>query len=208
MQDSLSDSELEIFEPKIDALAAIFVQPIIGELTFDDFYADPKNEDEQRRFFSKARSSISVENIPFLESNPFQVSYLKLLLNKFGEVLIDRGGVQELMLKKDFLNLIGPLNSMDSILMDRPELVEAPRKAFYPVDPLDFIFVDVIKEIERIKREGKSIDASTLGPHPTQILRALEKDFDHPLDLFKASGLGAKAFDDGLERLKFFLRSV
>lgn len=210
LKDSFADSELEVFEAKLDALGAVYVQPVMDELSFHDFYPDPEKSDEQESFFKKAKSSLCIENLPYLETNPFQVSYLRMLAGKFSNFLVDRGGVHELLFKEDFLKLLESLKSMDKLLLSPPvEETKRSGKNFYPVDPLDFIFVDVIKEFEKLRSSGKEIDASTLGEAPKKILNALLKsDFDHPIELFKASGLGAKAFDDGLERLKFFLRSL
>src|SRR5690606_22640116 len=114
------------------------------------------------------------------------------------------------LFKEAFLKELSSFKSMDNLLLSPPPVEEkTTRKNFYPVDPLDFIFVDVIKEWEKVQAREVEIDTSSLGEAPRKILSALLKeDFDHPIELFKASGLGAKAFDDGLERLKFFLRSL
>jgi hypothetical protein len=99
IKDNFDDDEIAGFETQLDGIAAIYAQPLLSELTFEDFYSSPVEEEDQRIFFSSCVSSIAFENMPYLEANPFQVSYLKELLTRFDEVLIDQGGVTELCFK-------------------------------------------------------------------------------------------------------------
>lgn len=141
LEDCFTDDELTIYEKMIDAIAAVYVQPILSEMSFDDFYADEKREDMQRSFFEAAKSSICLENLPYFESNPFQVAYLKALLSRFAEVLIDRGGVNELVFKEDYLSELSKYKDIDSLIpeieMPKPEI-----KTSRPVDPIDFFIFD------------------------------------------------------------------
>lgn len=203
LNDTFSDHELQMFEKKIDEIAAVYTQPILTELSFDDFYADPETEAEQRSFFESCKSSISIENIPFLESNPFQVNYLRKLLNLFPQALVDKGGVSELAFKDSFLKEIQSFKDIDSI-MPEPEKKPLEVKTTKPVDPIDFLILDVYKEFDRL--EGKVLDSTDLSVKVQKIYSVMK---DHKMDstqLLRAIGLNPKDFDDGLERLKFWLR--
>lgn len=202
LNDTFSEAELVSFEKKIDDIAAIFTQPILSDLTFDDFYPDPKKEESQRIFFNECRSSILLENLPFLESNPFQVTYLRKLLNLFSEALIDKGGVSELQFKGDFLLEIAPLKDIDTIVP--PEEKKIERKTHLPVDPIDFLILDVYKEIDRLK--GTDVDISELSHKVQKVYLVMKEQRLDSTQLIKAIGLNPKDFDDGLERLKFWLR--
>lgn len=203
LEDCFSDEELKLYEKEIDAMGAIYVQPIFSELSFDDFYFDEKEEQKQRFFFENAKSSILLDNLPYLESNPFQVSYLKELLKKFDEVLVDRGGVAELMFKESFLETLKHLKNMEQILppVAQPKLAV---KSSVPVDPIDFLILDVYKEVKRTK--SKPLPIEELSPKVQKIFKVMEEGELYGEDLLRATGLNAKDFDDGLERLKFWLR--
>lgn len=209
LEDCFSDEELGTFEKQIDAIAAVYVQPILSEMSFDDFYADDKNEEAQRSFFESAKSSICLENLPYFESNPFQVTYLKSLLSRFSEVLIDRGGVNELVFKDQYLQELSKYKDIDSLI---PEYV-APKqevKTSRPVDPIDFFIFDVYKEIDRLRSEGKTADIN-LADQSEKLKKIFFVMSAETLDssaLLRKTGLNAKEFDDTLERLKFFLKKI
>lgn len=205
LEDTFSDEELLKYESMIDAIAALYVQPLSDELSFDDFYADPNQEEKQRHFFESCRSSLVLENLPFFESNPFQVTYLTDLLWSFEEVLIDAGGVNNLMFRKDFLEELKRYKTMESLLTDIPERV-VETKSFLPVTPIDFLIVDVYKELERLKAYTYSVDE--LSEKPRRIHEVMKAERLDNASLFKKTGLIPKDFDDGLERLKFFLRKI
>ena len=205
LEDTFSDDELLKYEPMIDSIAALYVQPISTELSFDDFYADPAQEDKQRLFFESSRSSIVLENLPYFESNPIQVTYLTDLLWSFEEVLIDPGGVSNLMFRKDYLEELKRYKPMDSLLTDKVERV-IETKTSIPVTPIDFLVLDVYKELDRLK--GYVIPESDLGEKPRRIYEAMKNERLDSSSLFRKSGLIPKDFDDGLERLKFFLRKI
>lgn len=210
LEDTFGDDELSLFEKSLDQMAAIYVQPILSELTFDDFYADPDQEKEQREFFETARSSISVENLPYLESNPFQVSYLKELLAPFDQVLIDRGGVETLQFKNEYVLSLEKYKDMDSLI--REDIPVVPKSSKVPVHPMDFLVQDVYHELQVM-----------ISQHRTQAvheeLKSLPEKMRKVFEVFQTEGLDAetlmlnsklipKDFGDQLERLKFFLRRM
>lgn len=206
LKDSFSEFELEHFEKQIDSMGAVYVQPVIGELSFDDFYADPVFENDQRMFFARCKSSVGLENLPYLESNSFQVSYLRLLLSKFDDVLVDRGGVTELCFKDQFLKDLEKYKTIDGLLrpMEAPVEIKAPSR---PVDPIDFLILDVYKELSRLK--GVPVNPEGLPPKIIKIFAVMEAEprlgADH---LLRKTALNPKDLDDGLERLKFWLRKI
>jgi len=207
LDDLFTEEELAFFEKQIDSIAAVYVQPILSELSFDDFYADAAKEEAQREFFESARSSICFENLPYFESNPFQVSYLKLLLNQVSEALIDQGGVSELVFKEDYLKLLSAHKDMDAFIpKETKKPIEVKTKR--PVDPIDFLILDVYKEIDRLKNSGIKIDISEQGERTRKIIKVMSHEKLDASELLRKSGLGAKEFDDGLERVKFWLRKL
>lgn len=207
LEDLFTEDELIYFEKQIDSIAAVYVQPILDELSFEDFYADPIREEEQRKFFASAQSSICLENLPYFETNSFQVSYLKHLLNKIPEVLIDQGGVSELVFKEGYQRILNQYKDIDSFLpkvLNKPIEVKTKR----PVDPIDFLILDVYKELGRLKNAGIEIDLSEQGDRTKKIIKVMLSGQLDASELLKRSGLGAKEFDDGLERVKFWLRKL
>lgn len=205
LDETFSEDELTLFEKQIDAIAAIYVQPVLTDLSFDDFYPDPEFETEQKTFFESARSSILIENLPYLENNPFQVSYLKELINKFSEVLIDRGGVSELIFKEKFLSTLRNLKTIEHYTASNEEKKVMPVVA-KSIDPIDFLIADVYKEVDRLKESD--VDFKDLNPKLVQLFEVMKRDRLDSMSLFRRSGLNAKDFDDGLEKLKFFLRKI
>ena len=203
LQDLFSDEELTLMESKIDSMAAIYVQPILNELTFDDFYCDPILEQRQRQFFSECQSTILFENIPYLETNPFQVTYLIELMEKMDDVIIDCGGVSNLLYKEDFLKDIRRYKGVDTLL-SKIDIKPTLKKTSTPVDPIDFLIQDVYKEFDRLK--NKDLDQSELSEKVQKIFQIMRNDLLEGEEIFRKTGLGAKDFDDGLERLKFWLR--
>ena len=209
--DTFSDEEMEPLEKLLDAIAAVTVQPIIADLSFDDFYPATGQEEQQQSYFKSCRSSICLENVPYYESNPFQVTYLFDLLAKLGEVLIDRGGVNELMFKDSFLQHLKKHKGMESIV---PVVAEAPReiKTNKPVDPIDFLILDVYKEIQRLQQSGKLMLAleglQQQSEKTKKIFFVMREERLEAGALFQKCGLGAKDFDDYLEKLKFFLKKI
>jgi hypothetical protein len=203
LQDLFTDDELDRWAPKLDEIAAIFVQPIMTELSFEDLIGDPVKAEDQKRFFDRCSSSIVLENLPFLESNPFQVTYLIELLKKFPDALIDRGGFFELMFKEDFLKEISVLKNLDSLLI-KNEDKSRTAKTSAPVDPIDFLIKDVYFELQRLK--DRLPPDEELSEKVKRLYSVMKEDRVDSDDLLRKTKLNAKDVDDGLERLKFWLR--
>jgi hypothetical protein len=205
LKDSFSEIELEHFEKLIDNIAAISVQPMLEQLSFDDFYANPFLVNEQRVFFENCKSTVVLENLPFFESNFFQVSYLKLLLSKFDEVLVDKGGVLELCFKDSFLNDLSKFKTIDQFFKPVNKTIDI--KSATSLDPIDFLISDVYRELTRLK--GVAINLNDLSPKIIKIFVVMNSDSQLSADaLLRKTGLNPKDLDDGLERLKFWLRKI
>ena len=212
LQNTFSDDELRTFEQKIDEMAAIFVQPVIEDLSFDDFYTNPITEQEQRKFFDECRSSISVENLPYMESNPFQISYLKDLLTKFDQVLIDSGSINPLQFKDEYLLNLRRYKDMNSIVPEIVPRIIKTTKSSMPVHPIDFLVRDVYAEMVSSKstdRMKNVVEELRSMPQAINIIFDVmnEEGLDAEVLMLK-SKLNAKDFGDQLERLKFFLRRI
>jgi len=211
ISDTFSESEILPFEGKLDAISAVFVQPIISELTFEDFYAKESEAIKQRSFFEECRSSICLENLPDFHSNPFQITYLIELLRNFDEVLIDKGGVNELEFKKDYIDGLKRFKNIFSLVpQDGVKLLEV--KTTRPVDPIDFLVLDVYKEFDRLQNLGRiNVVMEQIEDHSEKMKKTFLVIKEEKLDasaLLRKSGLNAKDFDDHLEKLKFFLRKI
>lgn len=207
MGDTFSEAELVQYEKYIDHLASVVVQPILSDLTFDDFYVRADLEARQRFFFEACLSCICIENLPYLDTNPFQVTYLVDLLWCFDDVLIDKGGVEELIFKKEYLDELKKFRPMHVLLKDEPAPV-LEVKTSTPVDPIDFLVSDVYKEIERLKYKNQLPGYFEGTEKGEKIFSVMRVEFLDSHALFKKSGLGAKDFDDHLEKLKFWLRKL
>lgn len=211
INDTFMDSDLEKYEYLLDAIAVVTAQPLISELTFDDFYFSESEEIKQRSFFGECKSSICIENLPDLHNNPFQVTYLIELLRNFSEALIDRGGIHEVQFKKDYLEELKKYKNIFSLIPEEPKKsIEV--KTLAPVDPIDFLILDVYKELDRLKNSDKLPDVAhgiEAQPEKTKITyKAMLGDRLDASLLLRKSGLNAKDFDDNLERLKFYLKKI
>lgn len=204
LKDLYTDDELEMIETKLDAIGAVYVHSISSEISFDDFYFHEDSEKELRGYFNSCRSMITIENLPYLENNVYQVTYLKDLLKKFDDFIVDVGGVSELMTKEDYINYLSQFKDIDG--SSKPVSVKPKiTKQIIPVDPIDFLILDVNKEFERLK--NKELPFEELSEKVFSIYAVLRHERIHDnTDLLKRVGLNAKDLDDGLERLKFWLR--
>lgn len=206
-----SEDELIAFERSLDAIAAIFPQPVSSELSFDDFYAGAGEEELQRVFFESCASCICLENLPDLHDNPFQVTYLQHLLRRFEEVLIDQGGVEELRFKDSFLEELEGLKNVDSLIgsaLEKP-IASAPVRAVFPID---FLVQDVYKEFDRLRHHHRIYAAvellETLPEKTQKLYKVMAQETLDADSLLRKSGLIPKDFGDCMERLKFFLRKI
>lgn len=200
LEETFSEDELQQFERKLDVMGAVWAQPILSELTFDDLDADPAREAEQRFFFEECQSSVLIENLPDLETNPFQVSWLIQLASKFDEVLVDQG---ELKFKEDFLKELRTYKSVDSFISSTMEKVVGPELG-RPVTPIDFLLHDIYKELDRLGETEVlvSIDKTRV------LYQLMRKDKLDAHTLLRKSGLNPKDFGDHLEKLKFILKKA
>jgi hypothetical protein len=211
LNELFSDAELTLFERKLDAMAAPFVQPIFTEMTFDDFYAAADEEEAQRLFFKSCQSSICLENLPDFHENPFQVTWLLCLLERFKEVLIDLGGIEELQFKSSYIEDLGRYKNVDTIISS-PLEKKAPAALTKAVFPIDFLVQDVYKEIDRLKAKHKIYQAMEqiegLSEKAQTVFKVMMDQHLDATALLVRSRLVPKDFDDNLERLKFFLRKL
>lgn len=203
LEDTFSEDELVTCEKSLDALGAIYVQPILSELTFEDFYANPALEEKQKVFFETCRSSICIENLPDLELNPFQVSYLIMLLNSFEEILIDEGGVTELSFKEVYLTNLMSYRSVTDLTSRLPK-IEKKAKDPAAMDSIDFLVQDVYSELTSFLSNDTIHNEM---PEKMRNIFLVMKNEKLEADLIlNKSGLNPKDFGDNLERLKFFLK--
>lgn len=198
--DLFSDEDLVRFERHLDELATLDVQPRLEALSLDDFAIDEAARASLAQFFEECRSVVCLENVPFLENNPFQVSYLRGLFRRVGPLLVDLGGLVELMTSEEFLASIARLRSVDD-LVPAIEVVAKPRA---PEPTLaDLLLVDVYRELDRL--EGQ-VPLAAMSERQQKIFAHLRAGRPSAVELLKLSGLNPKDFGDGLESLKFFLK--
>lgn len=211
IKDSFSEELLAVNEKLLDGLAAVIVQPILSELSFDDFYADPNLENEQRAFFETCRSSLCLENLPYFQVNPFQVTYLLMLLERVHEVLIDQGGVSALVFKKQYVEELRRFKNLESLIEKIPVAI-LETKTTKPIHPIDFVILDVYKEIDRLNSTNRIFFAveqmETQSEKLQKLFSAMKTEKLGANTLLKKSTLIPKDFGDYLERLKFFLKKI
>lgn len=198
--DLFSDEDLVRFERHLDELATLDVQPRLEGLNLDDFAIDEAAPASLSQFFDGCQAVICLENLPFLENNPFQVSYLRGLLRHVGPLLVDLGGLVELMTSEEFLASIARLRSVDD-LVTTVEVTAKPRTQ----EPTlaDLLLVDVYRELDRL--EGQ-VTMVAMSERQQKIFVHLRSGRPSAIELLKLSGLNPKDFGDGLEGLKFFLK--
>lgn len=211
IKDSFTDEILLQHEKLLDDLGAVIVQPILSELSFDDFYPDPNLENEHRAFFAICHSSLCLENLPYFQANPFQVTYLQLLLHRVSEVLIDQGGVSALVFKKNYLEELNKYKNIDLLITKGPvKILET--KTTKPVHLIDFLVLDIYKELDRLTLANKmflvSEQISTQSEKVQKLCLLARGEKLDASTLLKKSALIPKDFGDYLERLKFFLRKI
>ncbi len=208
INDTFADDELEIIEKKLDALAAVYVGPLLSELSFDDFDA----EESSREFFNSCQSSLLLENVPYLETNPFQVSWLQMFLSRVSDFLADKGNLTALLTKEVFLQEISRLKNMDGLIqVEKPKAPPLQHGVKAPVLPIDFLILDVYKELDRIRENGMILVVLEKISEMDKVRRIFVLMKEGKLDahsLLSLSGLIPKDFDDNLEKLKFMLKKV
>ncbi len=198
--DSFSEAELEKWAALLDELATVDVQPMVEALSFEDFTPDPQEAESQRRFFASCRSCLHLDHLPFLENNPFQVTYLKDLLWMLDDVLVDQGGMSELVFKSAFLAELKGLKTLEALL-PQAATVRAP-----VLDPMAPLVAEIQVQLKRLAAAGVVLDMSGEGEKRQKILAAFQLGAQDSAELLRLSGLNPKDFGDGLEGLKFYLK--
>lgn len=209
LEETFDEDELSHFEGKLDEIGAIYAQPILSELSFEDFYADDARELEQRTFFDSCKSSILLENVPDLESNAFQVSYLKLLLTSLPETLIDTGGMNTIQFKDSFVKELSTYKDISSLSKTVDVKISHSPAA---LGPIDFLIQDINKELLRLKASNRlnvvDEEMAVLSDKVKKLYSLMSTQSLDAHKLLVQSGLIPKDFGDNLERLKFFLRRI
>lgn len=203
--DTFSDAELDQFAPQLDELASVTVGPVLEELSFEDLNYDPAGPATQRHFFETCRSSVCFEEVPFLESNPFQVSYLRELLSRIPEALVDAG--EELLMKEAWLKELAALRGVEGLI--KQTLTPAVVRASVAVPThIDRMVREIYHELRRLRELGKLPVLQDLAPRRAQLLEAMLSNEGSADEVLRRSGLNPKDFGDGLEGLKFFLKKI
>ena len=135
------------------------------------------------------------------------MSYLKDLVEKFDQCLIDRGGMEELFFKEQFLSELCGYRDLSSLLGVVKKSKPKVQSKFIPIDPIDFLIMDVYRELDRLKDDPPSLELVPEKLRKLLFSMKEERLMDQSL-LFQRCGLNAKDFDDGLERLKFLLKKM
>ena len=199
--DTFSEAELEVHEHQLESLAEVTVQPMLEAMSFEDLLTDTELADKMRAFFQRCRSCLVLEHLPFLVDNPFQVTYLVDLLWSFEEVIVDPGGDERAVFRKEFLQELKRFKGMDIYL---PQ--ERVRPALRPQagDPIEELILAIRQELQRLAQ--RPIDHGPLSERALGLLQVIRQNEGAGAQLLQASGLNAKDFGDTLERLKFFLK--
>jgi len=201
LDDEYSQEEKDSLEAQLDSLAAVFVQPILDELTFDDFYPEKGLEKRQEDFFSKCRSSILFENLPDFESNFLQVIYLKHFLQRFSEVLIDQGGVNSLQFKDSFLNLLNKYRGGAPRIFKNMGHLNVN-------SPMDQMLEDIYKEVIRLGGQDLGCKLELQSDKVRKLYSLVLEERTSANSLLGKSNMNPKDFGDNLEKLKFFLKRI
>jgi len=204
--DHFSESELTQYENLLDDLAFMDVQPKIADLLPEDLNLDQNEYLKQQAFFEGCQSTVSLENIPYLPMNPFQVTYLKMFLERLGEVLIDCGDEAILQFKNNFLQKLTGYKDAENLL---PKVyIQTPVVSKGPSHPIDFIILDIYKELSRIKSKSIAINLEDYSDKIKKIYEVMKEDGLDSNSLLIKSGLNAKDFGDLIERFKFILKKI
>jgi hypothetical protein len=202
-------------EKLISLLANVIPGPILAELSFDDFSVEEGRLKEMEAYFQNAKSCLVLENVPYLQTNPFQVSWILFLLNFLGPCMIDTGSITPLKNNLDLMAILKKSKSLEQVLNLSPlvPVSKSPAGNFIPVEPLDFIVRDVFKEFERLQNENqlgvieRSIESNE---KMKKLFLVIKNNFSHgplpAINLCQKSNLNPKDFGDFLERLKFLMK--
>lgn len=131
-------------EKKLDEMGHVTISPKMDELEFG-YYVNADQINHLKSQFGLMKTTIVIENLPYLENNPFQVSWLKLFVNELDQCLVDLGGMEYLESKSDFLNRISCYRDLETFAVVAPKKQMRPEIIIpYEKTPLDFI-IDKLK---------------------------------------------------------------
>jgi len=204
--DHFTEPELTKYENLLDDLAFLDVQPKIIDLRPEDLNLDQDEYLKQQAFFEGCQSTVSFENIPYLPINPFQVTYLKMFLERLGEVLIDCGDESILQFKNNFLQKLKGYKDAEDLI--EKIYIQTPVVAKGPSHPIDFIILDIYKELSRLKTKSITINLEEYSDKIKKIYEVMKEEGLDSNSLLVKSGLNAKDFGDLIERFKFILKKI
>lgn len=210
LNDSFTDEELDFFQEKIDTIAHVLIDLKVDSIGFEDYESISGDRELKNDLFNRLNTTISLNDMPFLESNPFQVSYLFLLVNKLENILIDPGSLNDLLSKDEYLKKLDTFKKAEDLLINFSPTVQAPKKTHSRVfDPIDYLITEIYNELKRLEVAGKlPIIATDLPEKAQKLLAVMQTDYFNASDLLRLTSLHPKDFDDHLEKLKFYLRKV
>ena len=204
--DHFTESELTQYENLLDDLAFIDVQPKIIDLRPEDLNLDQDEYLKQKAFFEGCQSTMSLENVPYLPMNPFQVSYLKMFLETLGEVLFVCGDEAIIQFKSTFLQKLKSFKEAEDLI--KKIYIQTPVVAKGPSHPIDFIILDIYKELSRLKTKSITINLEEYSDKIKKIYEVMKEEGLDSNSLLIKSGLNAKDFGDLIERFKFILKKI
>lgn len=153
----------------------------------------------QRVFFLKSRSCLFFENLPLLEANPFQVTYLVDLLWMLDDVLVD--DEIELCFKRAYLEHLKGFSFLTDLLPPVPAAKAAPQVEV--TDPTLKAIYGELARLQNVVSESKDWSEKTQLLYELVLKRSWQAD-----ELLRTSGMNPKDFGDNLEKLKFALRRI
>ena len=194
----------------IDSIALVLIDLKVEEINFEDYDSISGDSNLKKDLFKKVKTTISFNEMPFLESNPFQVSYLLLLLERLEGILIDPGTLSDLQLKEEFFIKLSHLKKAQDFLADFSPSVPISKKASpRTFDPIEYLITEIYNELKRLEVSGKlPLLGEDLPDKTKKLLSVMQTDYFTSEDLLKITSLHPKDFDDHLEKLKFYLRKV
>lgn len=197
LKEEFSEDELESLADSLDTLASVDVTSRTQDVTIDDFEIENKDLPLMSDAFGKTKSVLVFDELPFLDTHPLQVTYLKNLLWSFREGIVDRGGVNKLIFLKDYLLILKKYKGMDALNLSVPEVQKVVIPG--PTDPLSVIYELVLNsKISEINHHSEKMK---------MIFHLIRNQKISKENLFKESRLSLKDFGDEIERLRIYLKN-
>ena len=208
--DSFTEDEMDFYQDMIDSISSVLIDLKINEIKFEDFDAITGDTSLKEILFHKSITTISLSDLPYLENNPFQVSYLVMLLNQLNVVLIDPGGLEDLLLKEEYLVKLSEFKKADDLLFSpsyQSSVIQKTSQKVY--DPIERLVTEIYNELKRLEVGGiLPISGDNLPEKTRKILMVMQQDYYDSNHLLRLTDLHPKDFDDHLEKLKFYLKKV